>query len=187
MPVFEKCQTQKFALREQRQGTMTTGRRRKRVTEYGKQLIEKQKVRYIYGISERALKGYVKKAEKQEGATTVVALGEFLERRLDNMVYRLGLADTRRMARQMVSHGHFTVNDRKSTIPSYQVRNTDIVGIREGSKQTTLFKKITSDGITSRAPWLNWDTKKKTGSINKNPTTDDDFFGLPTVLEYYSR
>ncbi len=184
-PLFEKCQSQKFILREQRRPPK---HRRRGISDYGKQLVEKQKVRYLYSISERVLKKYVKKALATTGASAEGALAEILERRLDNVVYQLGLAPTRRMARQMVSHGHFTVNGRKVSVPSYQVRNSDVVGIREGSTTTTLFRTmLAGSGVRPRVGWVSWDSKTHQGGVADKPATDDDIFSLPIILEYYSR
>ena len=184
-PVFEKCQTQKFVLREQRR---TAPRRRRAVSDYGKQLTEKQKVRYLYNISEQVLKNYVKKAVATQNTSTEEVLGQILERRLDNVVYQLGLAPTRRMARQMTSHGHITVNGRKITIPSYQVRDNDTIGIREGSTKTKLFQSILADSSARpRVNWVAWDTKKRQGSVTGEPGVGESIFSLPAILEYYSR
>src|SRR3989344_3371850 len=116
--VYDKCQTTKFSTSSK--GGMASGKRPKAPSEYGAQLIEKQKIRFSYGISERQLSNYVKKASLMKGAGAE-KLYEELESRLDNVIYRMGLASTRRAARQMVSHGHFIVNDKKVTIPSYEV------------------------------------------------------------------
>ena len=184
-PLFENCQTQKFALREQRR---VPKRRRGTVSEYGKQLAEKQKVRYLYSISERVLKNYVKKAVARKATPTEEVLAEILERRLDNVVYQLNLAPTRRMARQMVSHGHFTINGRKTTIPSYQVRDTDNVGIREGSTKTKLFEAILAGNTTKpRVAWVAWDGKIRQGTITGKPALGETVFSIPAILEYYSR
>ena len=185
-PLFEKCQTQNFVLREQRRAPK---RRRGIFSEYGKQLAEKQKVRYLYSISERVLKNYVKKATKNRSASTEGMLVEILERRLDNVIYQLNLAPTRRMARQMVSHGHFTINDRKVTIPSYQVSDTDVIGIREGSINTALFQSIfaPSNKLKPRVGWVSWDPKAKQGTIVAKPALGETVFSLPVILEYYSR
>lgn len=185
-PLFENCQTQKFVLREQRR---VPKRRKRAISEYGKQLAEKQKVRYLYSISERVLKNYVKKAIASRTATTENMLAEILERRLDNVVYQLNLAPTRRMARQMVSHGHFTVNGRKIAVPSYQIRDTDVIGIREGSTRTKLFQILLAADTKSkpRVGWVSWDAKARQGTITGSPVQGETIFSLPAILEYYSR
>ena len=130
--VYDKCQTTKFSTSS---GKFSVGSKRpKALTEYGTQLIEKQKIRFSYGISERQLSNYVKKATHIKGAGTAVKFFEDIESRLDNVIYRMGLAPSRRGSRQMVSHGHFIVNDKRVTIPSYEVKPGDIIKIREGSK-----------------------------------------------------
>ena len=184
-PVFEKCQTQKFVLREQRRAPK---KRRGQVSDYGKQLTEKQKVRFLYSISEKNLKNYVKKSIATKGVDNASKLSQLLEGRLDNVVFQLGIAPTRRMARQMVSHGHFTINDRKITIPSYQVKNTDEIGIRKGSLNTSLFKTLLSGNtIRPRVGWASWESKIQKGKIIDTPIITDSIFSIPAVLEYYSR
>ena len=187
-PLFEKCQTQKFVLREQRRQAASKKRGRA-PSDYGKQLMEKQKVRYLYGISESVLKNYVKKSVVAKNKSAEDLLMESLERRFDNVVYQLGLAPTRRMARQIISHGHCLVNGRKVTVPSYQLRNTDLIGIREGSLKTKLFQSILSSGASpsTRVNWVSWDPKTKQGAISEQPSIKDSIFSIPAILEYYSR
>ena len=187
-PLFEKCQTQKFVLREQRRSAAER-KRSKPVSDYGRQLMEKQKLRYIYGISERVLKKYVNRAVAVRNTPTEDLLAESLERRLDTVVYNLGLAPTRRMARQMVSHGHFLVNDRKVTVPSYRVRDTDSISVREGSLRTKLFRSMLSGGTTirPRVDWVRWDGKAARGTITAKPAIKESPFSIPAILEYYSR
>ena len=184
-PIFEKCATQKFVLREQ---SRAPKKRRRQQSDYSKQLEEKQRVRFMYSISEKTLKNYVKKSVSNKAISSEDALIQALERRLDNVVYQLGISPTRRMARQLVSHGHFTINNRKITIPSYQVTEKDKVGIREGSLNTELFKLILSNKtIKPRIGWLSWDNKKNEGSIVEKPILNDSIFSIPSVIEYYSR
>ena len=183
-PVFEKCQTQKFVLREQNRAPR---RRRGQMSNYGKQLIEKQKVRYVYSLNERTLKSYVNKATDSH-VDKIKHLSETLESRLDNVIYQLGISPTRRMARQMCSHGHFTINGRKITVPSYQVKKSDEIGIRPGSTQTKMFQEIFADNSTKpRVSWVSWDSKKHIGSVIEDPIITDSIFSLPSVLEFYSR
>lgn len=189
--VFEKCQTQKFALAEARQskGRGRGGRRPGAMSDYKRQLLEKQKMRYQYGLSERQLSRYVKESvEKSTDPST--ALMQRLESRLDNVVYRLGLAKTRRLARQIVSHGHVTVNGRKVTIPSYQAAAGEEIAVRDGSKQSVLFTRSEDEGAPAQIPaWLTFDAKTLRGSLTSTPTYDTTelLFDLEQVLEYYSR
>jgi len=136
--VYDKCQTAKFSASS---GKFTTpgAHRPRALSEYGAQLIEKQKIRFSYGVNERQLSNYVKKATQSKGSMAVEKFYEGLEFRLDNAVYRMGLSGSRRAARQMVSHGHFTVNDKRVTIPSYELKLGDIIKIREGSKGRKIF------------------------------------------------
>src|SRR3989344_4856939 len=119
--VYDKCQTVKFSTSSGKFGA-SSARRPKAPSEFGAQLLEKQKVRFSYGISERQLSNYVKKASLAKGAGKVDKFYEGLESRLDNVIYRMGLAPSRRAARQMVSHGHFVAGGRKVTIPSFEVK-----------------------------------------------------------------
>ena len=184
VPVFEKCTTQKYAIREQRRKKVM----RKNPSEFGKQLIEKQKLRYIYGISEKVLRNYVKKAILAKKISKDETLINCLELRLDNIVYRIGLAPTRRMARQMVSHGHITVNGRKTTIPSVCIkRETDSISIREGSMKNTYFSTIYNKKSKSKVNWLSWDSSSMKGKIIDNPMMDQGIVNVQTVFEYYSR
>jgi small subunit ribosomal protein S4 len=112
---------------------------RRKQSEYGIQLAEKQKVKFIYGVLEKQFRAYYEKAERKEGITGEILLSE-LERRLDNVVFRMGFANTRREARQLVNHAHFTVNGKRVNIPSFQVKSGDVVAVREKSRSTTKFK-----------------------------------------------
>lgn len=186
--VFEKCQTQKFTLSEAR-GGRTRSRRPGAMSDYKRQLLEKQKMRYTYGVSERQLSRYVKESIAA-GGNPIATLMTRLESRLDNVVYRLGLAKTRRLARQMVSHGHVTVNGKKMTIPSHQVRANDQVAVREGSKESGLFTTITDDHVNAAVPsWLSFDLKNLSGKVHTDPQFDagEALFDPEQVLEYYSR
>jgi len=180
-----RCLTPKCAMERKRK---TTGRRR-RVSDRGLQLIEKQKVRYSYGVLERQFKKTFDQAAKQQGITgdNLVVL---LEKRLDNVVYRLGFADSRAQARQLVQHGHITVNSKKVDIPSYQVKEGDTIGWRESSMKTEyckqLLENIESKSIVS---WLSLDRQRLIGQVISLPTLDEvgaEFDGQ-AVVEYYSR
>jgi small subunit ribosomal protein S4 len=186
--VFEKCQTAKFSAAADAAGIKRKGRPGA-MSEFKRQLTEKQKMRFSYGITERQLARYVHDAMDAAGdpAKTLIIR---LESRLDNVVYRVGLAKTRRLARQMVSHGHVTVNGTKSTIPSREVTKGDIIAIREGSKNSPLFTNRAEDIAATTAPsWLTFDASKLTGTKSAEPqTTGTEFLFDPTqVLQFYSR
>jgi len=184
--VYDKCQTSKFkaAIVNFKPGA----RRPKAPSEYGAQLNEKQKIRFSYGISERQLSNYVKKASHTKGAGTAEKFYEELESRLDNVIYRMGLGNSRRATRQMVSHGHFIVNDNKVTIPSYQVKIGDIIKIREGSKNTKLFDNLVERLKEYKTPsWISFDITKVEGKIIDKPKNIETFLDLNVVLEFYSR
>jgi small subunit ribosomal protein S4 len=164
------------------------GKRPKALTEYGTQLVEKQKIRFSYGISERQLSNYVKKASLIKGAGTSDKFYEQLESRLDNVVYRMGLAGSRRGARQMVSHGHFLVNGHRVTIPSYEVHPGDVIKVREGSKVKKIFENLVNRLKDYSAPsWLSFDPEKMEGKISDKPKNTETFLDLNAVLEFYSR
>ncbi|MEI7765018.1 MAG: 30S ribosomal protein S4 [bacterium] len=185
--VYDKCQTSKFS--------STSGKfigpgakRPKALSEYGAQLIEKQKIRFSYGISERQLSNYVKKATQIKGAGTAIKFYEDLESRLDNTIYRMGLSNSRRGSRQMVSHGHFIVNDKRVTIPSYEVKVGDVIKIREGSKTKKIFDNLADRLKDYTAPtWVSFDAVKLEGKILAKPKNVETFLDLNAVLEFYSR
>jgi small subunit ribosomal protein S4 len=184
--VYDKCQTNKFtaAVASFKPGA----RRPKALSEYATQLNEKQKIRFSYGITERQLSNYVKKASLVKGARTAEKFYEELETRLDNVVYRMGLGNSRRATRQMVSHGHFIVNDHKVTIPSYQVKVGDIIKIREGSKTKKIFDNLVERLKDYKSPnWISFDISKIEGKILDKPKNIETFLDLNVVLEFYSR
>ncbi len=184
--VYDKCQTSKFTTSAK--VGLPGARRPKAPSEYGAQLIEKQKVRFSYGITERQLSNYVKKASKMKGAGTTDNLFEGLESRLDNAVYRMGLAPSRRGARQMVSHGHFIVNDKRVTIPSYELKFGDVIKVREGSKAKKIFNNMADRLKDYTTPaWINFDLSSMQGKILNKPKNTEGFFDLNAVLEFYSR
>jgi small subunit ribosomal protein S4 len=186
--VFEKCQTQKYALSEGKK-TFSAGRRPRQLSDYGKQLLEKQRVRYTYGITEKQLTKYVKEAVAKDGEATEAILST-LERRLDNIVYRIGLAPTRRAARQMVVHGHILVNGKKAAIPSHIIKQDDVITVKESSKNTSLFADLTDRQSDMRTPtWLTFNVKKMEGVVKNMPNKDntETMFDLGVVMEYYSR
>lgn len=162
-------------------------KRHPKVSGYGKQLREKQKVKRIYGILERQFSNYVEDASKKTGDTSKILL-TFLESRLDNVVYRIGLASSRRAARQLVSHGHITVNAKKLDIPSYRVRVSEVVGISLTSKKSKLFETMTETLSKKEMPsWLSVDTKGLTGKVLNNPTLENPNFDPNIIIGFYSR
>ena len=183
--VYDKCQTSKFA--SSAQGALGA-RRPKALSEYGTQLIEKQKIRFSYGISERQLSNYVKKASHLKGAGTTDKFYEMLESRLDNAVYRMGLAASRRAARQMVSHGHFVVGNQRVTIPSFELKLGDVVKIREGSRGKGIFSGLSEKLKDYISPtWISFDIGTMEGKVLAKPKNSDSFLNLNAVLEFYSR
>lgn len=187
-PVFRKTQTQKFAMRAQAK-QKKGGRRMGGKSEYGKQMLEKQKARYSYGVSSGQFTNYVKKALQTQG-DNAKNLIHTLEGRLDNVIVRAGFAPTRSAARQLVAHGHITVGGKKVNIPSYQVRMGEEIGIREGSKKKTVFAKLDEELKATKAPaWLTVDAEKKSIKIAGEPTADttDLLFDVRAVLEFYTR
>ena len=164
------------------------GNRRKKTSEYGAQLKEKQKVRFIYGVLEKQFRHYFVKASNMKGVTGENMLS-LLELRLDNVVYRLGLAKTRRMARQVVGHGHIRVNGKKVDIPSYQVSKGDVITLRERSAQIEMFKAL-REGTTVLTPkWLTFDAATLTGTVSDLPKREDIDYEVQEnmIVEFYSR
>ncbi len=188
--VFEKTQTQKFAIAAERAAKNKKRGRGRGASEFGKQLLEKQKVRFTYGLSERQFSNYIKEAMLAKGMTPAEYLHQMLEMRLDNVSYRIGLAPTRRAARQMVSHGHLTVNGTKTTIPSRAIRIGDRIAVREGSKEAALFAGFAEKFMERPLPsWLSWNPKAMEGGVQALPTKEaaDPAGDLVAVLSFYSR
>jgi small subunit ribosomal protein S4 len=188
-PVFDKTQTQKFQLNKERKAKNKRGRR-KPLSEYGHQLREKQKARYSYLLPERQFARYVKNAMSDSSGKPAQKLYERLELRLDNVVYRLGLAPTKSAARQMVSHGHICVNGKRMTIPSHYVNVGDVITVREGSANTKLFDELSQRLEHYQQPaWLSFDIKQLRATIEGTPNVADAdlLFDIKSILEFYSR
>jgi len=163
--------------------------RRRRTSDYSRQLREKQKVRRIYGVLERQFRRYFREAERRPGLTGENLL-IVLESRLDNVIYRLGLADSRAQARQLVQHGHFVVNGRRTNIPSYLVRPQDRIVVRDGSRERVYFKdrvKLLDEGSVPH--WLSLDSNTMESRVLQLPTREDIAASLneQLIVEYYSR
>ena len=187
--VFEKAQTQKFAISAER-SAKNKKRSRGRQSEYGKQMLEKQKVRVTYGLPERQFRNYVNKALAAHSAKPSDRLHELLELRLDNVVWRLGLTSTRRAARQMVAHGHVMVGGKKTRVPSHLLSVGDHVSVREGSKEHGSFVGFAEKFAERTLPsWLSWNPKAMEGNVLERPTTASaDVAGdLVSVLSFYTR
>ena len=165
------------------------GQRRAKKSEYATQLTEKQKVKFVYGILEKQFRMYYEKAERMNGNTGEILLS-LVERRLDNVVYRLGFASTRREARQLVNHGHYTVNGKSVNIPSYLVEVGDVIAVSEKSSSNNRFKKMKEDDAFVAAPkWLDRDKNTLTGKVIALPARDDIDFEIAEnlIVELYSK
>ena len=165
------------------------GRRRIKVQDYGIQLREKQKVKRTYGVLERQFRNYFAKSAQMKGITGETLL-KTLERRMDNVVYRLGYAESRAQARLLVTHGHFNVNGRRTDVPSMLVSPGDEIEVREGSKKRTYFKDVGDTAEARTLPrWLERDLKKLSGTVTQMPERRDVDMTLneSLIVEYYSR
>ena len=163
------------------------GRRRKK-SEYAVQLSEKQKAKFLYGILERQFRNMFKKASRKEGITGENLL-QLLEARLDNIVYRLGVAPTRRSARQLVTHKHITVNGNVVNIPSFTVKEGDLVGVRERSKSLVAISESLSSKTSNKYKWLEWDDKSLSGKLITYPDRDSipENINEQLIVELYSK
>lgn len=185
--VFEKTQTAKFADALNRR-SKKGAKRPKPLSGYAEQMYEKQRIRFSYGVSEKQFSNYVKLSTKTHGVIPSEMLASLLESRLDNIVYRLGFAPTRRMARQMTSHGHFCVNGVRTTVPSYQLKAGDTVTVREGSKSSVMFTDMAGKvKDTTIPPWLGFSLDTLTGTVKGKPKIVDSGFDFNKVIEFYSR
>ena len=165
------------------------GQRRAKKSGYATQLNEKQKVKFVYGIQEKQFHAYYEKASKMTGNTGEQLL-TLIERRLDNVIFRLGFANTRREARQLVSHGHFTVNGKRVDIPSYLIKVGDVIAVSEKSAQNAFFKKLKEDNAFTAAPkWLDRDENTLQGKVIAAPARDDIDFEIAEhlIVELYSK
>lgn len=191
-PVLKRCRTlginpatmgiDKSSNKNPKQG-------RKKQSEYGLQLNEKQKVKFIYGVLEKQFRKYYVMATKRQGITGEMLL-QILESRLDNVVFRLGLANTRREARQIVNHGHITVNGQKVDIPSYLVKPGDVIAVREKSKNSVRIKEIVETNANRVVPkWLSMDKNTLTGKVITLAARDDIDYEVEEhlIVELYSK
>lgn len=166
------------------------GQMRRKQSEYAMQLTEKQKVKFVYGIMEKQFHMYYEKANRMQGKTGENLL-TLIERRLDNVVYRLGFAKTRREARQLTTHGHFTVNGQRVDIPSYLVKAGDVIEVKESSRSSAKFKKLTGEDAPNvlLPQWLEREKNTLKGTVTKLPVRED--VDLPVeehlIVELYSK
>ena len=191
-PVLKRCKTLGlspavlgYSKSTKRQPKQT----RRKQSEYGMQLAEKQKVKFIYGVLEKQFHAYYEKAERKQGITGEILLQE-LERRLDNVVFRMGFANTRREARQLVNHAHFTVNGRRVNIPSFQVKPGDVVAVREKSRTSTKFKTLLEENGKKACPkWIDKAKDSFEGKIVAMPARDDIDYDVSEhlIVELYSK
>ena len=162
---------------------------RRKQSEYGMQLNENQKVKFIYGVLEKQFHAYYEKAERKQGITGEILLQE-LERRLDNVVFRMGFANTRREARQLVNHAHFTVNGKRVNIPSYQVKPGDVVAVCEKSRNSAKFKTLLEENGKKQCPkWIDKAKDSFEGRIASMPARDDIDYDVSEhlIVELYSK
>lgn len=162
--------------------------RRKKVSEYGTQLKEKQKAKYTYGVLEKQFRKTFELARRKEGVTGLILM-QLMESRLDNLVYRLGIAPTRNAARQLVSHRHITVNGEILNIPSYLAKVGDVIGVREKSKSLEVITNSVEGRSTSNHAWLEWDAAKMCGKFLNYPTREEipENINEQLIVELYSK
>ena len=188
----ERCFTPKCAFERRSYPAGMHGKQtqfRRKESDYGLQLRAKQKARRVYGVFERQFRRYFERAQRQTGLTGVNLL-IMLESRLDNVIYRLGLGDSRAQARQLVQHGHFKVNGSKVNIPSFLVKAGDAVAVRESSRRNLHFKDLPEHLDGARVPaWLSLDAASLMGKVVNAPSRDDVDVTLSEqlIVEYYSR
>ena len=158
----------------------------RKLTEYGTQMREKQKARFVYGVMEKQFYKLYEEATRNEGVTGELLL-QYLERRLDNVVYRLGFGTTRRQARQIVSHGHVLINGKRVNIASYRVKQGDVISVKEDSKEISMIKE--SVGQKSVPGWLSLEESTLTAKVLENPGRDAVDFDVneSMIIEFYSR
>ena len=194
-PVAKRCKALGISPADMGYAKKTTERNsgnqvRKKKSEYALQLQEKQKVKFVYGIMEKQFRSYYEKAARMPGKTGDMLLS-LIERRLDNVVYRLGFAATRRQARQLVSHAHFTVNGKKVNIPSYLIRTGDVIEVKESSRSSVQFKRLTAEDapVVLIPQWLERDKNSLKGTVTRLPVREDVDMPIEEhlIVELYSK
>lgn len=183
----DRCYSDKCAMNKRNFAPGQHGQSRVKLTEYGQQLREKQKVRRFYGITESQMRKYFDMADKKAGITGENLL-ELLEMRFDNVVYRMGFASSRAEARQLVLHGHFTINGKKVDIPSYICGNGDVIEVKENSRANGKFKEVIENKGNTVA-WVNVDQENMKGSIVADPSREDIDIPIQEhlIVELYSK
>jgi small subunit ribosomal protein S4 len=185
----DRCNTDKCAIERRKYAPGQHGQRRKKLSDYALQLREKQKAKETYGVLERQFKRYFYMAERKKGVTGSNLL-QLLECRLDNVVYRLGFASNRRQARQLVLHGHFTVNDKRVNIPSYLLRAGDAIGMREKSRKLSVIEENISKMEHRGLPaWVEMDVSNLKGKVLNYPVRDEIDVQVQEqlIVELYSK
>jgi len=191
-PILKRCKTlgiEPGVMGIDKKSNRNPKQSRKKQSEYGLQLTEKQKVKFIYGVLEKQFRKYYVMATKKSGITGEMLLS-ILETRLDNVVFRLGLANTRREARQIVNHGHILVNGKKVNIPSYLIKQGDVIAVREKSKNSDRMKEIVERNESRLVPkWLDMDKNTLTGKVVALPARDDIDYEVEEhlIVELYSK
>ena len=183
----ERCLTKKCSFERRPNVPGVHGAARKKLTEYGIQLREKQKVKRAYGLQEKQFRGYYEKAETMRGKVGENMLS-LLERRLDNVVYRMGIGASRAESRQIVNHGHITVNGKTVNIPSFLVNVDDVIAVKENKRELQMFKDL-KDVKVVMPKWLEFDNSKLVGKINALPARDDIDLNIQEhlIIELYSK
>ncbi len=183
----ERCTTKKCAMERRPVAPGQHGASRKKVTEYGTQLREKQKVKKAYGILEKQFRRYYDEAERMKGVTGENMLS-LIERRLDNVVYRMGIGSSRKEARQIVNHCQITVNGKTVNIPSYQVKVGDVIAVKENKRELEMFKQL-KDMKVVMPKWLEFNSESLTGKVLALPARDDIDLSIREhlIVELYSR
>lgn len=183
----ERCTTKKCAMEKRPVAPGMHGVVRKKASEYNIQLREKQKVKRAYGLLEKQFREYYEEAERMRGVTGENMLA-LIEKRLDNVVYRMGIGSSRAESRQIVNHGHITVNGKCVDIPSYQVKPGDVIAVKENKKDNALFKELRGAKIVM-PKWVEFDTEALTGKIIDNPKREDIDLNIneQLIIELYSK
>lgn len=184
----DKCYNGKCPFEKRPVAPGAHGAGRKKISEYGQQLREKQKVKRIYGVQEGQFRDYYERADRMKGITGENMLS-LLERRLDNVVYRMGMGVSRAQARQLVNHGHFTVNGKKVNIPSYIVKVGDVIAVKENKTSNKYFEEIKSAKVANLPKWLEFNNEKLEGKVIALPARDDidSQIAEHRIVELYSK